>query len=302
MQISFKKKITKKLKRQFNPLFLFLDLLYIIRENNMEKQNIKKTALILVFLVLIVWALNYFGAKSGFLNNFKGFFYSIFRPVQEPLWQEGKDASGFFEGLFRGKELKEENEKLKEEISGILFQNLNNEELKKENEYLRKALEIGLNEEFKLVLADIISKDIAQDSILINKGLKDGLYQGMTVITEQKILLGKVSEVSDKFSRVILISNSDSFFPVAVQAAQVTGIIKGRGRGQLSLEEMPQDKEIKENDIVITTSLGGNFPKGLLVGKIKNIKKSDAESFQKADISPFLNIQDVVRVFAVMSF
>lgn len=268
----------------------------------MEKRNIKKTALILLFLFLIILALNFLNKKSGFFNNFKGFFYSISQPIQKPLWQAGDGVSDFFKGIFQGKKIKEENEKLKADYENLLFQNIIVDELKKENEFLRKALELGLNEEFKLVLAEVIAKDISQDSILINKGLKDGLSQGMTVITEQKVLLGKVSEVSDKFSRVILISNSESFFPVTIQAAQATGIIKGRRNGQLSLEEIPQDKEIKEDDIVITTSLGGNFPKGLLVGKVKNIKKSDTEPFQKAEIYSFLNIQDIKTVFAVTSF
>jgi rod shape-determining protein MreC len=268
----------------------------------MEKTNIKKIALILVFLFLIVWALNSLNKNSGFLDNFKGFFYSISQPIQKPLWQSGQGISNFFQGFFQGNKIKEENEKLKADYENLLSQNIAIDELKKENEFLRKALELGLNEEFKLILAEVISKDISQDSILINKGLKDGLSQGMTVITEQKVLLGKVSEVSDKFSRVILISNSDSFFPVTIQAAQATGIIKGRGNGQLALEEIPQNKEIKEDDIVLTTSLGGNFPKGLLVGKIKNVRTSDTEPFQKAEIYSFLNIEDVKTVFAVTSF
>jgi len=268
----------------------------------MGKTNIKKTAPILIFLFLVILALNFLNKKSGFLDNFKGFFYSILEPIQKPIWQAGDGISDFFEGIFRGKNLKQENEKLKVDYENLLFQNLSIDELKKENEFLRKALDLGLNEEFKLVLAEVISKDISHDSILINKGLKDGLSQGMTVITEQKVLLGKVSEVSDKFSRVILISNSESFFPVTIQAAQATGIIRGRGNGQLSLEEIPQNKEIKEDDIVLTTSLGGNFPKGLLVGKIKNIKTSDTEPFQKAEIYSFLKIDDIKTVFAVTSF
>ena len=299
---SFFQREKNKTKEGQRPLFIFLDLLYIIRENNMEKRNIKKTALILLFLFLIILALNFLNKKSVFFNNFKGFFYSISEPLQKPLWQAGDGVSDFFKGIFQGKKIKEENEKIKADYENILFQNIVVDELKKENEFLRKALDLGLNEEFKLVLAEVIAKDVSQDSILINKGLKDGLSQGMTVITEQKVLLGKVSEVSDKFSRVILISNSESFFPVTIQAAQATGIIKGRGNGQLSLEEIPQDKEIKEDDIVITTSLGGNFPKGLLVGKVKNIKKSDTEPFQKAEIYSFLNIHDIKTVFAVTSF
>jgi rod shape-determining protein MreC len=268
----------------------------------MMDKGLKKTILIILFLFLIVLSLNFLNKKSGFLNDFKGFFYSISEPVQKPFWQAGKNFSDFFGGIFQGKKIKEENEKLKADLANLLSQNINAKDLEKENEFLRKALELGLNEEFKLVLAEVISKDISQDSILINKGLKDGLSQGMTVITEQKILLGKVGEVYDKFSRVILISNSESLFPVAIQAAQTTGIVKGGGNGQFSLEGVPQGKEIKEDDIVITTSLGGNFPKGLLVGKVKNIKKSDTESFQKAEIASFLNIQDIKTVFAVTSF
>lgn len=268
----------------------------------MAKKGLKKIIFVFVILFLIIWALNSLNKDSGFLNNFKGFFYSLSQPIQKPLWQAGRNISGFFEGIFRGGKIKEENEKLKRDYADLLSKEIIVDDLKKENEYLRKALDLGLNEEFKLVFAEIISRDISQDSILINKGLKDGLYKGMTVITEQKILLGKIGEVSDNFSRVILISNPESFFPVAIQAAQATGIVKGKGNGIFSLEEVPQGKEIKEDDIVLTTSLGGNFPKGLLVGKIRNVKKSDTEPFQKAEIYPFLSFGELEHVFAVTSF
>lgn len=262
------------------------------------KLSSKKTKLLVIFLgILVILSLNFYRSEV------KDFFYSISEPGQKILWKKGDNISDFFEGLFKSKDLKRENEELRkynqELLNEIVFLN----ELKKENKMLREALGISLQEDFELTLANLISKDVSGDFILINKGSKDGLSAGMPVITAQKVLLGKISdEVSENFSRVILISNLESSFPAEVQEGGITGIIKGEGSSQVSLEKIPKDKEIKEGNIVITTSLGGIFPRELLIGKVNKIQKSDIEPFQKLGISPFFNIEELKTVFIITSF
>ncbi len=257
----------------------------------------KKIKLLVIFLgILIILSLSFYQSKV------KNFFYSILEGSQKNLWKKGNNISDFFEGISGAKDLKRENEELRKYNQELLNEITFLRELKEENEMLREALNVELQKDFKLTLADLISKDVSQDFILINKGSKDGLTEGMPVITEQKVLLGKVSEVNESFSRVMLISNPESSFPAEVQEGEVTGIVKGEGSFQVSLEKIPQDKEIKEGEIVITTSLGGIFPKELLIGKIKKVQKSDIESFQKVEVSPFFNIEELETIFVITNF
>ncbi len=155
---------------------------------------------------------------------------------------------------------------------------------------------IGLQKEFKLALAQVIGKDISQDSILINKGVQDGLLKNMPIITEQNVLVGRVSEVYDRFSKVMLISHKDSSLDAGL------GIVRGQGNFNLLFDLIPREQEIFQEDIVVTNGLDNDFPKGLLVGQIKEVKKSDLEPFQQAEIEPAFNISRLEKVFIILEF
>ena len=259
-----------------------------------SKKN--KILIIIVIGILIVLSLNFFQ------KTVKGFFYAISSPIQKSLWQTGNNVSGFFEGFFKAKDLKKENEELKLSMQQLLAENASLKELAKENQVLREALEIGLKKDFRLSFTDIIGKDIGQDSILINQGSKNGLSEGMPVVTEQKVLLGKITEVYEDFSRVSLISNQESSFDAEIPDRDAFGVIKGRGGQLLDLDLVSQDKEVKEGDLVVSASLGGIYPKGLLVGLIQAIKRSDVNPFYQIAVSPFFDLKEIDSVLIILDF
>jgi rod shape-determining protein MreC len=257
-----------------------------------------KLGITLVLIVIFFFVLN----LSGFSKNVKNFFYLVSSPVQKNLWQQGQKISDLFETIAEIKNLKKENEELKLRNQELMVQIAQLIELRKENEILRTALGIGLEKDFKLNLAEVVGKDISQDSILINKGSKHGIPKNFPVITQQKALVGKVSEVYENFSRVMLISNKESFFDAKILENDISGVVKGRGGLQLLLDFVPHEKEIEEGDIIITTSLGGIFPQGLLVGQIEKVEKSDIEPFQQAKIKPAFDIGKLKTLFVIIEF
>ncbi|MCK4781540.1 rod shape-determining protein MreC [Candidatus Parcubacteria bacterium] len=242
---------------------------------------------------------------TGLSKPVRNFIYSISAPIQENFWQKGNKVSDFFDFISRSKSLGEENKKLLSDNQELISENTWLKELKKENEMLRQALDIELQKDFKLILAEIISKDISQDFILINKGLKHGILKGRAVVTSQKALCGRIDEVYDDFSKVMLISNPEISFDAKIQSEdkdEVYGVIEGKTNSALYFNLIPQDKEIKKHDIIITTSLGGIFPKGLLVGRIKEIKQDDVQPFQQAEIEPFFSLKDIETLFIITEY
>lgn len=256
----------------------------------------KNLALVIIVGILFLLVLNFYQKEV------KNFFYLISSPFQKTLWKTGDNVSDFFETIAERKTLKKENEELKLKNQELLAQIVLLKELRKENEVLREALNIGLQKEFKLLLAEVIGKDISEDLILINKGSEDGILKDMPVITEGKVLLGKISEVYKNFSKVILLSNQESTVLVKVEDGEIKGVAKGKGNFKILLDNIPLNQEIKEGDLIITTLLGGNFPKGLLIGQIKEVKKSDVEPFQQAEILPFFDILEIEIVFVITNF
>jgi rod shape-determining protein MreC len=267
-----------------------------------------------VLIVLFFLALNLTPAKK----ETKNFFYLISSPIQKALWRIGDNISDFFEMVKEIKNLKKENQELKLKIQELIAENVALKELKRENEVLREALEAGLEKEFKLLLAEVIGKDISQDTLLIDLGSRDGISKDFPVINQQKALIGKIGEVYKNYSKVILISNKESTFdakilegeenkfsssPFAVaREGEAYGVVKGKGNLKLFLDLIPREKEIKEGDLVVTAPLGGIFPKGLLIGEIVKVLKSDVMAWQQAEILPAFDINELETLFVITSY
>ena len=251
---------------------------------------------IIIIGILIIISLNFYQ------GGIKSFFYSFSSPIQQFFWQKGKGISNFFETIIRINTIKKEVESLKLDNRSLLSEIASLKEIEKENKILRKALEIGLQEEYSLVFAEIISKDFNEDYILIDEGSTAGIVEGQPVITESKIVLGRISEVYEGFARVMLISNKKSFLDAKIQDKEIRGVVGGKGNLSLSLSHVLRDQEIQEGDFVVTTSLGEIFPKGLLVGKVGEIKRSDIEPVQEASLAPFFDLTQLENVFIISKF
>lgn len=247
--------------------------------------------ILLIFLV----ALNF----NPFSKEVKNFFYLMSSPLQKWLWKAGDSASDFFEAIKETKNLKKENEELILKIQFLEAENAALKEVKKENEVLRKALDIGLEKEFKFEIAQVIGKETDKDFIFINKGSDEGISKNFPVITSEKVLIGRIQEVYNNFSKVIILTAKDSSFDAKIAGTDIYGVAKGEGNSGLLLDLIPKEKEIKEGDLVITSALGGVFPQGLFVGKITNFEKTDVKSWQVAQIQPSFDLNEIENLLVI---
>lgn len=262
----------------------------------MKISSRRSTILIIVIGIILVLSLNFFQKEV------KGFFYTISSPLQKTFWGAGDNVSDFFESITNFKNLKTENNELQLAIQELLAENASLKELKNENEALREALQIGLSKDFQLALVEVTAKDIGQESILINQGTKDGLLVGMPVVTPEKILLGKLTEVYENFSRVTLISNKESSFDAKVPGTNTTGVAKGKGDSKIELDLVPQDKTLKVGDLVVSSALGAIYPEGLLAGVVEKVDRNDVSPFYQVEVSPLFDISKIATVFVILNF
>lgn len=234
-----------------------------------------------------------------FQSQVKPFFYSISNPFQKFFWQIGNNCSNFLSAIVWVNHLKEENNDFYYRNQELLYKIAVLEQSEKENEQLKKALDIELDKEFNLEFIQLIGKDISQDFILIDKGAKDGMAKDMPVISSQKVLLGKISEVYDNYSKVMLISHKDCSFDAKIEGKDISGIIRGKGGLEIFLDLIPQNADISENDTVVSSNLAGFFPANLIIGKVSKAKRNDVDAFQQADISPAFDIKNINYFFVI---
>ncbi len=256
-----------------------------------------KTKILIVAVVIVfILSLNFFQKEA------KGFFYNFSAPIQTTFWTVGDRVSGFFETIGNLSNLQKANDESQKVIRELLAEKVSFAGLRKENETLREALQVGLQKDFRLAFVGVIGKDIGQESILINQGSGDGLSVGMPVVTEQKTLVGRISEVFDNFSRVTLISSKESAFDAKVSGTDTTGVARGQGNSKIEFDLVPQDKALQADDLVVSSSLGGIYPEGFLVGTVKKVERNDVSPFYKAEISQLFDIQKTSAVFVILNF
>jgi rod shape-determining protein MreC len=200
------------------------------------------------------------------------------------------------------KTLAEENRLLKEEISALKDRISLIEEHSIENASLREMLNLSEDiQEWQPVAVAVIgrSSEAWYNTITIKGGENRGFTKNMPVINTEG-LIGRILSVSRYSAEVILITDKECAVGAVTQIDKTPGIVEGEGRGgQLSMLHIPNDAEITLNQVVITSGLGGVFPKGLRIGYITEINSADGDLMLKGAITPFVDFERLDNVFVL---
>jgi len=161
---------------------------------------------------------------------------------------------------------------LKSENARLTNQMVELDELRQENDRLKSLFSFKSGSDYSLVVAQVIGKDSSNwsSSVIVDKGRNSGVESGRCVVTDAG-LAGKVVEVGNATSKIMLISDPNSSVAALIQRSREQGIVSGTITGQLRLHFLAVDSDIKAGDTVITSGLGGIYPKGLVVGRIIEI-------------------------------
>ncbi|MDP3900945.1 MAG: rod shape-determining protein MreC [bacterium] len=252
-----------------------------------------KTSLILLVLLLVIGSLNF--SRVGADATFSSFT----RPGMDFFWSAGGRVSGFMKGVFSAGRLAQENAALVQENLFLRQQLLTSEDERGELNELRDAFGLKAKEGFQLLAAEIYGKRTGEEVLLVARGSADGVRDGMVAVTAGRVLVGRVTQVLPDTSRVLMISSKDTSFDAAVQGRSTSGILRGKGSGRLLLNLVPQEQELEEGDIVMTSNVAEIFPENLLVGRVRKVAGSDVEAFWQADVSWFFDSSRIDQVFLI---
>lgn len=165
-------------------------------------------------------------------------------------------------------ELKKRNEELTAQVAEL-------SEAQETAERLEKL--VGLKSTYSLesTAARIIGStgDAWTDSVIIDKGSTSGFEVGMPVCSSGGVI-GQIIEVSANTSTVRLITDDQSGVSAMIQGSRAQGVLQGQADGTLRLEYVVSDAEVATGDIVITSGIGGTFPKGLPLGTVASIDRA----------------------------
>ncbi|MBI3912979.1 MAG: rod shape-determining protein MreC [Chloroflexi bacterium] len=138
-------------------------------------------------------------------------------------------------------------------------------------------------------------------TLIVDQGSAQGVKPGMPIVTPQG-LAGRVTAVGAQWAKVLLMIDPSSSVNAVVQSTRATGVVQGTVNGQLVIKYVPQGEAIREGDLILTSGIGGNFPKRLLIGQVTQVRKRDIELFQEADIQPSVDFSRLEFVLILKKF
>ena len=202
-------------------------------------------------------------------------FSTAVRPVQEAVSTVTDKVTDFFTRVFYPSAIQQENERLTKLMAAYERRLILYEAMEQENARLAELLDYASsNSNFYFMTAPVSAKNLDPyvDTITVRGGSRSGITEQMAAVTAQGIV-GRVIEVGTTYSKIRTMLNEDMRISVMVERTRDEGMLGGLiiEDGQvvgLKLYYLPKDADIAVGDTIVTSGLGGIFPKGLYVGKV----------------------------------
>lgn len=198
--------------------------------------------------------------------------------------------------------IKTENQKLLRENEELRAQLGALAELKLENERLNKLLQFKLTTKMELLAAKVVARDLSPDheSIRINRGYRHGLRKLMGIITVQGVVGYVISTEMDS-AQVLALTDRTGAIDALVQRTRARGLLTGKDSSTVRLRYLERADDVAVGDAVVTSGLGGFFPKGFPVGKVISVRKTDFGISQEAMVEPVVSPSNLEEVFVVIN-
>jgi len=190
--------------------------------------------------------------------------------------------------------LRTQNNELRRRVSDL-------EEARLENVRLRKLVAfVGANKGRSLG-ARVIGRPTNswEGVITIDRGTADGVKQGMPVVGPQG-LLGQTINVTNRSAKVRLITDPRSGVAAMVQSTRAEGVVRGSIEGNLSLDFVSRETTVRAGDVVLSSGMGGVYPKGLIIGEITTVKSSPSGLYQDIVLAPAGSLSGLEEVVVLI--
>ncbi len=252
--------------------------------------------LILFFISLAI----IFAGQNPAVLFLKQILSEILRPFEIILSGFKKFWTFWQAAILNIKRLKESNAVLTNENLGLYGNSAKLKELEGENAFLREGLNIS-KKFTETRLAAVIGRDFENNrSFLINKGSKDDIEIGMTVVGIGETAIGKIVYISPNTAKVQTILDTQSRIGAVTLNTKISGLVRGLG-SDIIFDLIAKDKKPETDELVISSGTDGIWPRGLILGKIKEIKSADNQIFNSANIGLFLDFRDFNDVFIIVN-
>lgn len=252
------------------------------------------------FIIVSLLILSFNKTGPSGVNLFQRVVFEASAPIQWMITSSIKGIRSLFDHYIFLVNIKKENLALKKRIQELQTFTTEYLEVSSANERLRRHMKFKERFSFPMVAAEVIGEDVSRwkKTIVIDKGRKDGIEKGMAVLTSEGVV-GQVIQASENVAKALLIIDHTSAIAVLIQRSRSRGILEGRSENLCELVYVSRTEDVQVGDVVISSGLGGIYPKGILVGKVSKVVKRKYGIFQKVMVIPSVDFSRIEEVFIV---
>ena len=257
----------------------------------------------IVLLLLVLMIMTIYEQSTGTLISPESALARALAPVQSLVSKVTQGISGYLYRVKLRSNIEYEYNQLKAQNDELVLRSLLSEELEEENTRLRALLgEYESRAEMNPVLARVIASESGNyfSTFTINKGKKDGVDTQMAVITSEG-LIGYTYEVFDTTAKVITVIDDQASLAALIESSRDQGAVKGTlgstGEPLCRMYYLSADSVPRPGDRVITSGVGVSFPKGLLIGYVRESTRAIEDNKHYIVVEPaadFEHIEDVL--------
>jgi len=254
------------------------------------------TALLFIFLAALILTLH---TRS---DRETSWVEKILLEISSPLQQRTR---GFILWMKRVGEryifltrVQQENEALQRTVSALRQENNRLQEAMLAQERLKKLYPLQVQHPSPAILAQVFARDPSSwfKTLLVGKGEGEGVSKNMAVVVSEGVV-GRVIEVSANTAKVLLVTDPNSAVDVIIQRSRAQGIMEGKVEEFGILKYVQKSDDVQVGDKVITSGLGGVFPKGLMMGTVTKVERKRPGIFQYIEVTPaadFSRLEEVL--------
>lgn len=198
-------------------------------------------------------------------------------------------------------QLQQENERLQTENLLLRARLQQFDALETENLRLRDLVGSSFKIGDRVLIAELMAVDLDpyKQQVLVNKGSMNGVFLGQPVL-DANAVMGQVVQVNPMSARVVLITDASHALPVQVNRNGLRSIAFGTGKiNELELPHLPNNADIREGDLLVTSGLGGHFPPGYPVAKVIEVRQEPGQPFATVIATPSAHLERSREVLLV---
>jgi rod shape-determining protein MreC len=262
--------------------------------------------LIVVFLILLTIVSMVVDRRSliedrGQLPWWQAIVLEIAAPLERVVSAPIDGVKSFFSEYVDLLGVRAENRRLRRRIAEIESENLQFREALVSSGHLARVASMRDEIEIQMLPAEVVGLDVAPwfRSVLVDRGTRHGVQPGHPVITHEGVV-GVVTATSSHAAKTMLLLDRQSAVDALVQRSRARGVVRGIGRDRLEFEFVVRSADVVVGDEVVTSSLGGIFPKGLRLGRVAELRDAGGRLTRIAVIEPAVDLGQLEQVFVML--